>query len=135
MFAVPDQSTSLLMERFYENWLSGDSKSTALRNAALSILHERREQHGAAHDRIRPFVEPIGEVHTPTSGKLYAFRDDLGQWIAFATEREARAYAYRDDISDSGRTVEEVSFGALLDDAPRNLVHLNRQYYWAEDLA
>jgi CHAT domain-containing protein len=49
MFAVPDESTSLLMQRFYENWLSGQSKSSALRNASLSILNERRAENGAAH--------------------------------------------------------------------------------------
>ena len=118
----PDQETNVIEEH--------PKVATRMQKVWLESL----EQYGAAQDRIRPFVEPIGEVHTPTSGKLYAFRDDLGQWVAFATEREARAYAYRDDISP-GRTVEEVSFGALLDDAPRNLVRLHRQYYWAEDLA
>jgi CHAT domain-containing protein len=49
MFVVPDESTSMLMERFYENWLSGDSKSTALRNASLSILNERRENKESTH--------------------------------------------------------------------------------------
>ena len=49
MFAVPDESTAILMERFYENWLSGQSKSAALRNASLSMMRERRERFGAAH--------------------------------------------------------------------------------------
>jgi hypothetical protein len=31
--------------------------------------------------------------------------------------------------------VREVTFGALLDDNPKNLIHLHDQYYWAEDLA
>ena len=93
------------------------------------------EEHAASQARIRPFVEPIGEAHTPTSGKLYAFRDDRGQWIAFPTEREARMRAYRDDAPGPRRQVEEVSFGALLDDNPKNLICLYGQYYWAEDLA
>jgi hypothetical protein len=80
-------------------------------------------------------MEPIGEVHTPAGGKLYAFRDDLGQWIAFPTEREARMYAYRDDAPGSKRRVEKMTFGALLDDNPKNLIHLYGQYYWAQDLA
>jgi CHAT domain-containing protein len=49
MFAVPDESTSDLMERFYENWLSGQSKSSALRDASLSILNERRNTGISAH--------------------------------------------------------------------------------------
>ncbi len=42
MFAVPDESTSDLMKNFYQNWLSGQSKASALRNASLKILNERR---------------------------------------------------------------------------------------------
>jgi CHAT domain-containing protein len=49
MFDVPDETTPELMKRFYENWLSGQSKSAALRNASLSILRERREKNGSAH--------------------------------------------------------------------------------------
>jgi len=49
MFSVPDKSTVTLMERFYRDWLSGNSKASALRQASLSILQERRETHGAAH--------------------------------------------------------------------------------------
>ena len=49
MFAVPDQSTVTLMERFYENWLSGQPKAAALRSTQLSMIRERREAHGAAH--------------------------------------------------------------------------------------
>ena len=49
MFQVPDKSTQTLMTRFYDNWLSGQSKSQALRNASLSIIEERRAEHGGAH--------------------------------------------------------------------------------------
>ena len=49
MFAVPDESTATIMERFYDNWLSGDSKSVALRNASLSMLAERRENGQSTH--------------------------------------------------------------------------------------
>ena len=93
------------------------------------------QEHGHADERLRPFVEPVGEVHTPASGKLYAFRDDLGQWIAFPTEREARTYAYRDDAPGSKRRVEKVTFEALLADNPTHLILLYGQYYWAQDLA
>ncbi len=92
-------------------------------------------EHGASDKRLRPFMEAISEVHTPAGGKLYGFRDDLGQWIAFSTEREAGMYAYREDAPGPRRRVEEVTFGTLLDDNPKNLIHLYGQYYWAEDLA
>ena len=49
MFAVPDKSTQTLMTRFYTNWLEGQSKASALRQAALSIIRERRANGGAAH--------------------------------------------------------------------------------------
>jgi len=49
MFSVPDESTSDIMERFYENWLSGESKSSALRDASLSILNERRSKNLSTH--------------------------------------------------------------------------------------
>jgi CHAT domain-containing protein len=49
MWSVPDQQTRELMQSFYENWLSGQSKSSALRQAALSILIQRRESTGSAH--------------------------------------------------------------------------------------
>jgi CHAT domain-containing protein len=49
MFNIPDQSTVSLMEKFYSNWLSGDSKSTALRDASLAVINERRQSSGTAH--------------------------------------------------------------------------------------
>ena len=102
-----------------------------MRKAWLEFL----ESHDAPEARTQPFVEPIAEVHTPTTGKLYAFRDDVGQWIAFPTEREALAVAYREDAPGPKRNVEETTFGAILDDNPKNLVHMYGQFYWAQDLA
>jgi arylsulfatase A-like enzyme len=102
-----------------------------MRKAWLEFLKE----HGGTEARIKPFTDPVAEVHTPATGKLYAFRDDTGQWIAFPTEREARAYAYRLDSPGPKRNVQETTFGALLDDNPKNLIHLYGQYYWAQDLA
>jgi arylsulfatase A-like enzyme len=93
------------------------------------------QEHGAADARIRPFVDANVDVHTPTSGKMYAFRDDRGQWIAYSTEREARAAAHRSNAPGPARDVHEVTFGQVLDDNPKNLVRLNDQLYWAEDLA
>jgi len=102
-----------------------------MHNAWLSFLKE----HGASEARIRPFVDANVEVHTPANGKLFAFRDDRGQWIAAATAREAHALAHREDAPGPKRQVEEITFGALLADNPRNLISLYGQYYWAEDLA
>ena len=92
------------------------------------------ESHGASPSRIQPFQQAGVEAHTPLSGKLYAFREDGGRWIACATEREARQLAYRSDAPGPLRSIEEVTFGAILDDHPKNLIHLFGQYYWAEDL-
>lgn len=49
LFDVPDEETMILMLRFYSNWLSGSSKTSALREAALSVLEERRKTHRSAH--------------------------------------------------------------------------------------
>jgi len=102
-----------------------------MRNAWIEFLKE----HDAPDARTRPYAEPVAEAHTPTGGKLWAFRDDMGQWIAFPTEREARALAYREDAPGPRHDIQEVTFGQLLDDNPKNLIHLFGQYYWAQDLA
>ncbi len=102
-----------------------------MRQAWLDFL----AAHDAPQTRVRPFVEGNVDITTPASGKLHAFRDDRGQWIAFATEAEARKMAYHQNAPGDPRPIEEISFGALLDDDARNLVYLNSQYYWAEDLA
>jgi len=93
------------------------------------------ENHGASQTRIRPFLDANVDVHTPASGKLYAFRDDMGQWIAFPTEQEAQMSAYRDDAPSTKRKIEELTFGDLLSDNSKNLIHLYGQYYWAQDVA
>lgn len=102
-----------------------------MRDRWISFL----EAHDAPPSGVRPFTGGRGDVHAPTSGELYAFRDDLGRWIAFPTEQEARASAHRADAPGPVREVKEVTFGALLNDDPKNLIHLFEQYYWAEDLA
>ena len=93
------------------------------------------EAHGASEARLRPFVDGDTEAHASPAGKLYAFRDDHGQWIAFPTESAAREAAYRADAPGPQREVTAVTFGDLLQDNPHNLIHLLEQYYWAEDLA
>ncbi len=39
LWKVEDQSTSLLMERFYQRLKQGESKSEALQQAKLDVLH------------------------------------------------------------------------------------------------
>lgn len=49
LFEVPDETTMTLMASFYENWLSGESKSSALRNSSLNLLRERRAKGLSTH--------------------------------------------------------------------------------------
>jgi hypothetical protein len=102
-----------------------------MRDAWLDVLRA----HGASEDRIRPFEAGGAEAHATTGETIYAFRDDIGQWIAFPTEREARAAAYRENAPGGPREITPMTFGELLADNPKNLIHLFDQYYWAEDLA
>jgi arylsulfatase A-like enzyme len=92
------------------------------------------EEHGVSESRLRPFVAGDTDAHASPGGRLYAFRDDHGQWIAFPTEKQAWQAAYREDAPGPERRVEQVTFASLLEDNPRNLVHLLDQYYWAQDL-
>ncbi|MBN1642719.1 MAG: sulfatase [Anaerolineae bacterium] len=102
-----------------------------MRQAWIAFLQE----HGASEARLRPFREGCAEAHAAPGGRLYAFRDDHGQWIAFPTEGEARRASYHEAAPGRAREVRAITFGELLADNPRNLVHLLDQYYWAEDLA
>ena len=130
---LPSELYDLQMDPGQENNVLSDHPRVAKRmyDAWLTFLRE----HGAPEARIRPFVDASVEAHTPTSGKLYAFRDDHGQWIAYPTEREATSACYRDDAPGPPRKVGEITFGELLDDNPKNLIRINSQLYWAEDLA
>ncbi|MCP4582281.1 MAG: CHAT domain-containing protein [candidate division Zixibacteria bacterium] len=49
LWKVPDYETKHLMEQFYGNWLSGQSKQRALRNSALKIIEEHRQKYNVAH--------------------------------------------------------------------------------------
>lgn len=74
-------------------------------------------------------------LNTPHSGELWSFRDDLGQWIAYSSEAQARGAAWRENAPGPQRQVERITFGQLLEDNPRNLIQLYSRFYWAEDLA
>jgi arylsulfatase A-like enzyme len=102
-------------------------------------MHEAWVDFLAAHDapptRLQPFRDGQADIHLAADRVLYAFRDDQGLWLACPVEEQALALAYRDDAPGSKRKVETITFGALLDDNPKNLLRLVNQYYWAEDLA
>ncbi len=49
LWKVDEAETSDLMSGFYENWLSGNSKSKSFRKAALDIMNKRRDNSGCAH--------------------------------------------------------------------------------------
>jgi hypothetical protein len=93
------------------------------------------KEHDASEERIRPFVDGQDASPTPRDGRLFGFRDDLGQFVAFDSEEQARGMAHREGFPGSPRRVESTTFGAVLDENPKNLIFLAGQYYWAEDLA
>jgi hypothetical protein len=99
-------------------------------NAWMEFLQEN----GAPPERLRPFRDANIEVRTPRTGELFGYRDDRGQWIAYPTEREAHALSYNAAAPGPRRDIKPVTFGELLDDNPKNLIHLYGQYYWAQDL-
>lgn len=99
-------------------------------NAWIQFLQE----HNAPPERLRPFYDANVDVRTPHGAELYGFRDDQGQWIAYPTEREAHALSFHVAANGPKRSIVPVTFGALLDDNPKNLIHLYGQYYWAQDL-
>jgi CHAT domain-containing protein len=61
LWSVPDEETQQLMTLFYRNLKGGDRKSAALRNAALAMIKERREKHGAAHPFFWASFISVGE--------------------------------------------------------------------------
>jgi len=121
--ADPGQETSLVD--------SQPETAGRLRGLWLDFLQEN----GASEARIRPFEDANVDANTPAEGALYAFRDDQGLWIAFPSEQAAALSAHRDNAPGLQRRVEKITFGQLLADSPKNLVHLFGQYYWADDLA
>ena len=52
MFPIPGVATLHSMTDFYTDWLSGQTKSDALRESALHQLQERRHAKGTAHSRF-----------------------------------------------------------------------------------
>lgn len=63
---------------------------------------------------------------------LYYFADQQGRRFAFLDEAYARA-CRAPDLED--QEVHQTTFGVLLVEQPRALIHVQQQYYWASDLA
>ena len=63
---------------------------------------------------------------------LYVIRDRSGRLVAFPTRQEAEACAIP-EVADP--TVQKKTFDWLLENAPKALVRIYYQYYWAEELA
>ncbi len=49
LWSVPDKETGELMIDYYRSLMEGSSKSDALRNASIKMIHKRRSEKGAAH--------------------------------------------------------------------------------------
>ncbi|MEZ5360581.1 MAG: CHAT domain-containing tetratricopeptide repeat protein [Candidatus Zixiibacteriota bacterium] len=49
LWKVPDEESAELMSLFYSNWLSGQSKRSALRDASLAMMKKARDNRGFAH--------------------------------------------------------------------------------------
>ncbi len=104
--------------------------ATRMQQAWITFLKE----HDAPKARIRPFQEGQTALPMQTDAKLYAFRDDAGQWVAFPTAHEARTAAYDENAPGPQREIQPVTFGKVLADNPKNLIHWFDQYYWVKDL-
>ena len=103
-----------------------------LRQKAIDFI----ERHGGSPGRIQPFQEASRDTPFALSTKLWGFRDERGLWITYADEARARQIVSW-DAPGPKRTLEETTFGRVLDDNPRNLVRLAAptSFYWAQDLA
>ncbi len=94
------------------------------------------EQHGAPPERVAlyPAEARVHERETliPRDTLLYAVEQDDGQVFAFLARKDAEA---RFGGGASAPAIRETRLGALRRDRPKALVHMDDQYYWAEDLA
>jgi len=72
------------------------------------------------------------ETLIPRDTLLYAVEQDRGQVFAFLARKDAEA---RFGGGASAPAIRETRLSALRRDQPGALVHMDDQYYWAEDLA
>jgi arylsulfatase A-like enzyme len=86
---------------------------------------------GAPAERVRLYTEPQPGLTSNPDARLYAIHDARSLWLAFPTQAEAAICL----PALPPQSIEPLGFGALLDRQPRALVHLQEQYYRAEDLA
>jgi CHAT domain-containing protein/tetratricopeptide (TPR) repeat protein len=63
LWRVPDQETCELMAEFYRNWLGGQTKKEALRQAELKVLNLCRQRCGAGHPYLWGAFVLVGDPH------------------------------------------------------------------------
>lgn len=105
-------------------------------SAVARDLHARLvgwlEGVGAPAERVRAYSDAAAaQGGLPPDTLLYTVEDADGRPYAFLDRPHAEE-ALQPDLPH--QAVREVAFGDLLERAPRALVYVHEQYYWAEDL-
>jgi hypothetical protein len=104
-----------------------------------ALLHFMQRE-GTPESRISPFHYPLEEMTSPQEGRqqhladatcLLVMCDEQGQLIGFPTIEDAQ-WCLAPDLSEW--ELEERTFGWLRQSNPKNLVYIQGQYYWAQDL-
>lgn len=49
LWSIPDQETAVLMDKFFEHYAADEDPATALREAQLAVIDDRRKKYGGAH--------------------------------------------------------------------------------------
>ncbi len=87
---------------------------------------------GAPPERVQAYGDAAAaEGGLPPETPLYTIADAGGRPYAFLDRHHAEE-ALQPDLPP--QAITEVAFGDLLGRAPRALVYVHEQYYWAEDL-
>jgi arylsulfatase A-like enzyme len=93
---------------------------------------------GAPSGLVGLFNQPTAQLAEPvrrpqgrlaTEEPLYTFRDREGRKVAFSSQAEAHRR-----LATLSVALEREDFGSVLAHDPRSLIHLDGQYYWAQDL-
>jgi arylsulfatase A-like enzyme len=89
------------------------------------------EEQGTPAERVRAYRDEGEAAGLPPETPLFTVDDATGLTYAFLDEPHARE-ALHPDLP--AQPIGATSFGALVDRAPRALVYVHEQYYYAEDL-
>jgi len=117
----PEQENNLIEEE--------PKIANELRRALIDLLAEL----GTKSEWIEPFrLEMRGlKEFLDLETKLYAIRDYEDRVFAFPERGEAEECLSPEIKS---KKVQEVRFGDLLEEKPKAFIHIEGQYYWAEEL-